>query len=160
VRGLPFAHGGPPLRGRLRAVPEDFEVDECLGFTPDGQGEHLFLRIEKRGANTEWVARQLAVALRVAPMAVSFSGLKDRHAVTQLSKLRLLEAQAWMAVEAAMAGYEVTVIDPRRAFATTERLPGVRSWLEKVAGQVGGPQKRSSCLGSAQACQRRSTGTG
>lgn len=83
MNDLPFAHGGPPLRGRLRAVPEDFEVDEHLGFAPDGQGEHLFLRIEKRGANTEWVARQLAAALRLAPMAVSFSGLKDRHALTR-----------------------------------------------------------------------------
>mgnify|MGYP001168705253 CR=1 FL=1 len=80
---LPFAHGGPPLRGRLRAEAEDFEVDEQLGFTADGQGEHLFLRIEKRGANTEWVARQLAARLGVAPAAVGFSGLKDRHALTR-----------------------------------------------------------------------------
>ena len=78
-----FAHGGPPLKGRLRATPDDFEVDEELGFSPDGQGEHVFVRIEKRGANTEWVARQLATTLRLPPMAVSWSGLKDRHAVTR-----------------------------------------------------------------------------
>jgi len=80
---LPYAHGGPPLTGRLRAVPADFEVEEILGFEPGGQGEHAFLWIEKTGANTEWVARQLADAAGVAPMAVGFAGLKDRHAVTR-----------------------------------------------------------------------------
>ncbi len=67
-----MAHGGPPLSGRLRAEPADFEVEEILGFEPSGQGEHAFLWIEKTGANTEWVARQLADAAGVAPMAVGF----------------------------------------------------------------------------------------
>ena len=81
--GLPFAYGGPPLRGVMRATPEDFFVDEDLGFEPDGAGEHAFVRIEKRGANTEWVARQLARLAGVGPNAVSYAGMKDRHAVTR-----------------------------------------------------------------------------
>lgn len=81
--GLPFAYGGPPLRGVMRATPEDFFVDEDLGFEPDGSGEHAFVRVEKRGANTEWVARQLACAAGVGPNAVSYAGMKDRHAVTR-----------------------------------------------------------------------------
>ncbi|HSC10536.1 MAG TPA: tRNA pseudouridine(13) synthase TruD [Rhodanobacteraceae bacterium] len=81
--GLPFAYGGPPLRGVMRATPEDFFVDEELGFEPDGAGEHAFVRIEKRGANTEWVARQLARLAAVGPNAVSYAGMKDRHAVTR-----------------------------------------------------------------------------
>lgn len=80
---LPFAHGGPPLRGVLRATPEDFFVDEELGFTTDGTGEHVFVHVEKRGANTDWVARELAKFAGVAPAAVSYAGLKDRHAVTR-----------------------------------------------------------------------------
>ncbi len=80
---MAFAHGGPPLHGRIRAAVEDFEVDELLGFDADGKGEHALLRIEKRGANTEWVAQQLARAAGVAPMSVGYSGLKDRHAVTR-----------------------------------------------------------------------------
>src|SRR5690606_4866811 len=83
VMNLPYAHGGPPLRGRMRVIADDFEVDEVLGFEPDGQGEHSYLRIEKRDANTEWVAQQLAAFAGVAPMAVSYSGLKDRHALTR-----------------------------------------------------------------------------
>jgi tRNA pseudouridine13 synthase len=80
---LPFAYGGPPLRGVMRATPEDFFVDEDLGFELDGAGEHAFVRVEKRGANTEWVARQLARVAGVAPNAVSYAGMKDRHAVTR-----------------------------------------------------------------------------
>ena len=80
---LPFAYGGPPLRGVMRAASEDFFVDEDLGFEPDGAGEHAFVRIEKRGANTEWVARQLARFAGVGPNAVSYAGMKDRHAVTR-----------------------------------------------------------------------------
>jgi len=76
---LPYAHGGPPATGVLRAEVDDFRVDEVLGFDPTGSGEHAFLTIEKRGANTEWVARQLARAAGVAPVAVGFAGLKDRR---------------------------------------------------------------------------------
>ena len=83
MTGFPYAYGGPPLRGRMRATAEDFVVDEELGFDADGSGEHAWLHIEKRDANTEWVARQLALAAGVAPMAVGFSGLKDRHALTR-----------------------------------------------------------------------------
>jgi len=80
---LARAHGGAPLVGLLRVSPEDFEVDEELGFEPEGSGEHVLLRIEKREANTEWVARSLASALGLAPMSIGFSGLKDRHALTR-----------------------------------------------------------------------------
>jgi len=79
----PHAFGGPPLRARLRATHEDFFVDEDLGFAPDGAGEHVLLRVEKRGANTEWVARALARFAGVPVEAVSYAGLKDRHAVTR-----------------------------------------------------------------------------
>lgn len=75
---------GAPLwrNALLRAVPEDFRVDELLGFAPDGEGEHLFVQVEKRGANTLWVAAQLARWAGVAESAVGYAGLKDRHAVT------------------------------------------------------------------------------
>ncbi len=80
---LAHAHGGPVLTGALRVSADDFQVDETLGFQPEGSGEHVFLDIEKRGANTEWVARSLASALRLSPVAIGYSGLKDRHAVTR-----------------------------------------------------------------------------
>ena len=83
MNALPYAWGGPPLRGTLRASPEDFFVDEDLGFGADGAGEHVLVRVEKRGANTDWVARELARIAGVRPDAVSYAGMKDRHAVTR-----------------------------------------------------------------------------
>jgi len=100
---LPYAHGGPPLRGVLRTTPEDIFVDENLGFSPDGAGEHVFVRVEKRGANTDWVARELAKFAGAAPDAVSYAGLKDRHAVTrQTFSLHLPGKRAepdWMSLQ-------------------------------------------------------------
>ena len=79
---LPFACGTPPLTARLRSSPEDFQVEEILGYDADGAGEHALLWVEKRGANTDWVARELAKFAGVSPMAVGYAGMKDRHAVT------------------------------------------------------------------------------
>lgn len=79
---LPWAHGGPPLRARLKAEPEDFVVVEELGFAADGDGDHRLLSVRKRGANTEWVARELARFAGCAARDVGYAGLKDRHAVT------------------------------------------------------------------------------
>ncbi|MEO6798934.1 MAG: tRNA pseudouridine(13) synthase TruD [Rhodanobacter sp.] len=80
---LPHASGTPPLTARLRARLEDFRVEEILGYDADGAGEHLLLWVEKRGANTEWVARELARFAGVPPVAVGFAGMKDRQAVTR-----------------------------------------------------------------------------
>lgn len=82
LSALPFAHGAPVALATLRAVPEDFQVEEELGFAPSGEGEHLFLLIRKRNQNTAWVAGQLARAAGVREDAVSYAGLKDRRAVT------------------------------------------------------------------------------
>jgi tRNA pseudouridine13 synthase len=80
---LPYAHGNPPLTARLRVAPEDFQVEEILGYDADGSGEHALLWVEKRGANTDWVARELARFAGVPPLNVGYAGLKDRHAVTR-----------------------------------------------------------------------------
>lgn len=72
----------PEISGTIRTTPEDFQVDEDLGFEPDGSGEHVFLKIRKRNANTDWVARQIARIAGVRAGDVSYAGMKDRDAVT------------------------------------------------------------------------------
>ncbi len=69
-------------RAVYRSQPEDFLVDEILGFEPSGDGEHLFLQIKKRDQNTQWVAGLLANLAGIKRNDVSFCGLKDRFAVT------------------------------------------------------------------------------
>jgi len=51
-----------------------------LGFS--GDGEHDYLKIEKSGANTDWVARCLAQHAGVRRVDVGYAGLKDRYAIT------------------------------------------------------------------------------
>jgi tRNA pseudouridine13 synthase len=80
---LAYAHGGPLFHAQIRTQPEDFQVTEALGWEPSGDGEHDFLWIQKTGANTEWVAQRLAEFANVPSKDVGFSGMKDRHAVTQ-----------------------------------------------------------------------------
>lgn len=48
-----------------------------------GEGEHDWLRVEKTGANTHWVAERLARHAGVPLRDVGYAGLKDRHAVTR-----------------------------------------------------------------------------
>lgn len=79
---LPHALGGPLGRGTIKLTPEDFVVEEVLGFDLSGDGEHVCLQIEKRGENTDYVARQLARFAGVPIRNVSYAGLKDRHGRT------------------------------------------------------------------------------
>jgi len=79
--GAPRAWGDPQATGVLRAVPDDFLVEEDLGFAADGEGSHLLLKVRKRNANTGWVAQELGRALGCPARDVGFAGLKDRRAV-------------------------------------------------------------------------------
>ncbi len=78
-----YAYGRPSATATMRQSPEDFFVDEVLGFEPDGEGQHVMLHIEKRNTNTDWLAKQLARLAGVKPGAVSYAGQKDRNAVTR-----------------------------------------------------------------------------
>lgn len=95
VSELPRGHGRPPLTGCLKASPEDFQVQEVLGYGPSGEGEHLILQVRKRGWNTLDVARRLAEFAGVHPRDVGFAGLKDRQALTvQAFSVRLPRHEA------------------------------------------------------------------
>ncbi|MCA1769421.1 MAG: tRNA pseudouridine(13) synthase TruD [Halomonas sp.] len=76
------AEFGPPSAGEYRATPEDFQVAEVLDFAPEGEGEHLWLHIEKRDLTTAMAVRDLARLCEVSPRDVGYSGMKDRVAVT------------------------------------------------------------------------------
>jgi len=87
---LPFALALSPPRAfgpalgsaRLRAVPEDFRVDEVLAFTADGGAAHWLVCLEKRGVTTLAAVGALARHAQVSDRDIGFAGFKDRHAVT------------------------------------------------------------------------------
>lgn len=80
---LPFLHGGPLGRARFKMQPEDFVVEELLGFEPSGEGEHCLVWAEKRHLDSNAAAARLADAVGMRRRLVSHCGLKDRHAVTR-----------------------------------------------------------------------------
>jgi len=85
--------GTPGGRALLRVEVEDFRVEELPLITLDGEGSHLWLEVEKRNANTDWVARQLATLAGVTGRDVGYAGMKDRRAVTtQWFSIALQEA--------------------------------------------------------------------
>ncbi|MFO7603376.1 MAG: tRNA pseudouridine(13) synthase TruD [Gammaproteobacteria bacterium] len=80
---LAYAFGQPTVTGVLRQQVADFLVEEQLGFEPTGEGQHVWLWIEKRERNTQDVAQLLARHAGIKPHAVGFSGMKDRRAITR-----------------------------------------------------------------------------
>lgn len=69
--------------GVLRTTDDDFVVDEELPYAPAGAGDHVFVRIEKRGATSLDAARSLARGLGVRDRDIGIAGMKDRRAVTR-----------------------------------------------------------------------------
>jgi tRNA pseudouridine13 synthase len=81
---MPFATADlPGIGGRIKERPEDFFVDEQPLYQPAGEGEHVYLFIEKRGLSTLRAARIVARHFGVHVSAVGFAGLKDKRAVTR-----------------------------------------------------------------------------
>lgn len=60
-----------------------FVVEEDLGYSPSGEGEHIFAWVEKRNANTAYVAEQLAKYCNIPLRNVTYAGRKDKHATTR-----------------------------------------------------------------------------
>lgn len=73
----------PGTGGHLRERPEDFIVEELPLYEPSGEGEHLYLFVEKRNFSTMQMIHVLARHFGVPKRAVGVAGLKDRCAVTR-----------------------------------------------------------------------------
>src|SRR5260370_33819138 len=73
----------PGIRGRMKQTPEDFEVEEIPAYEPSGQGEFLYLWVEKRDMGAEYFFRQIAKRLDIPLSEVGAAGMKDRQAVTR-----------------------------------------------------------------------------
>ncbi|MEX2387796.1 MAG: tRNA pseudouridine(13) synthase TruD, partial [Phycisphaeraceae bacterium] len=73
----------PGVGGKLKVRPDDFLVEEQPLYEPVGEGEHLYLFIEKTGVATPDVVRRLVKAFRVGRNDVGVAGMKDKHAITR-----------------------------------------------------------------------------
>jgi tRNA pseudouridine13 synthase len=73
----------PGIGGCIKTHPEDFEVEEVPAYLPSGQGDFLYLWIEKRDLGAEFFVRQVARRLELPPGEIGTAGMKDRRAVTR-----------------------------------------------------------------------------
>ena len=95
----------------------DFQVDELLGFEPDGAGSHLWLNIRKSGRNTRDIVSELSKALSVAEKDIGYSGMKDRRAITT----------QWFSVPVAQSDDPPPALNELPALAGVEYLRCVKS---------------------------------
>lgn len=78
-----LTHDLPGVGGRIKEQIEDFEVEEIPAYEPSGQGEHLYLQIEKRDIGAEFFVRELGKRLSIPAGAIGTAGMKDRRAITR-----------------------------------------------------------------------------
>lgn len=78
----PVPRGGPAarFRGRYKTTPADFVVEELPAYEPTGQGDHVWMWIEKRGLGTLDLLHRLAAALGRDEREFGIAGLKDAQA--------------------------------------------------------------------------------
>lgn len=72
----------PEVGGELGSEPEDFVVEELPLHPPSGTGDHLMVRVRKKGMTTPDMVAELAQASGVAERDIGYAGMKDKHAVT------------------------------------------------------------------------------
>ena len=100
----------PGIGGQIRVTPEDFRVDERPLYLPCGEGEHLYVKITKRGLSTPDLVRLLSSALGVKAQAIGVAGLKDARAVTtQMVSLQGITPQqvAQMTIDGRLLNVEI-----------------------------------------------------
>jgi tRNA pseudouridine13 synthase len=73
----------PGIGGKIKERAEDFLVEELPLYAPCGEGEHLYLYVQKQGTATTDVIRRLAKVCNVRQGDVGYAGLKDKHAITR-----------------------------------------------------------------------------
>ena len=78
----PMAYPHTGATAILKQENADFKVTEIPLDAPGGEGEHVWLHVEKNGANTQYVAARIAEFADVRELDVGYAGLKDRYAIT------------------------------------------------------------------------------
>ena len=149
---FPPAHGGPVGDAWLRSTPDDFRVDEELGFEPCGEGEHVWLWVRKRGANTEDVARAVAALAGVRRRAVGCSGMKDRHADTgQWFSVHLpgLDEPDWSRLDPAVGRVQTALRHTRKLRTGSHRANRFVLRLRGVTAERAATDERLAAVRSA-----------
>lgn len=68
---------------KIKCRPEDFEVAELTSRVPAAHGDFALYLLTKRGVGTPEAIDEIARRWNLPQEAISFGGLKDRHALTR-----------------------------------------------------------------------------
>lgn len=80
---LYLTHEVAGIGGEIKQRPEDFLVEEIPLYTPSGEGEHIYMLVEKQGLSTLQLRDAIAHHFKVHRKSIGHAGLKDKHAVTR-----------------------------------------------------------------------------
>lgn len=78
-----YAYRAPIQTVQFKQCNSDFKVVELPEYAPTGEGEHLWLYIEKDGMNTAFLAEIIAQWAGVSVNDIGYAGRKDRNAITR-----------------------------------------------------------------------------
>ncbi|MDX1490564.1 MAG: tRNA pseudouridine(13) synthase TruD [Pseudohongiellaceae bacterium] len=78
-----YAYGTPQATGVFKHCVEDFVVKEDLGFELSDSGEHVCVKIRKKGVGTAHIVKTLAQHLSVKERDIGYAGLKDRQGICE-----------------------------------------------------------------------------
>ncbi len=73
----------PEVPGVVKQRDEDFLVEELPLYQPSGEGEHVYLFVQKQGLAHSELIHHLARHFKVKPAAIGCAGMKDRRAITR-----------------------------------------------------------------------------
>ncbi|MFZ4574301.1 MAG: tRNA pseudouridine(13) synthase TruD [Phycisphaerales bacterium] len=76
-------HDIPGIGGVIKQRPEDFLVEELPQYQPCGEGEHIYLLVQKKGMSTLELVKLLENHFGVTKREIGFAGLKDKQAITR-----------------------------------------------------------------------------
>jgi len=105
----------PGVGGILKAEPELFVVEEIPLYEPDGEGEHIYLRLARDGWTTRDIQKALARLFGLKAVDVGYAGLKDKQArVTQTFSLALRSTDEEAAAQRVREALPFEVLSVRR----------------------------------------------
>jgi len=102
-----YPYGKPVISGLVKSQVDDFVVTENLGFEPGGEGEHLFLWIEKSMLSTHCLIDRVAKDFCVKARDIGYCGLKDKVALTRQWLSLYLPGQMKRFEPPATSGYKL-----------------------------------------------------
>ncbi|RMF06366.1 tRNA pseudouridine(13) synthase TruD [Candidatus Woesearchaeota archaeon] len=68
---------------KIKSKPEDFHVREVIDLKTNDSGRFAYFWLKKRGLGTEEAVLRICEKCRVPRKMINYSGLKDKHAVTE-----------------------------------------------------------------------------